>query len=629
MNFHRVDQSMRRVQSWLSCWLHAGLMHWRALSGTAGKNGLSGLPSLADQIDKINTSTESEFLQTGSKLQDFYQKSGEISQISSSVTTLLAGEEITTAIDGLRRISTDMERAADRSKQHSSQLQNLLGLVAHVNAALSGFQKHVQELNILCVLIRIESVHIGRSEAGFDTLADDIKKLAGEIEAKSNAIVESLDLLSKLILQNLSRIMKIEEQQQGQTQTVRDDTTSSLAGLVEQYEKSLSAARRIASSYEDLTRITGEIVFSLQFHDITRQQIEHVSETLRRIAGQSHQAGDGLAEVCELQAKQIRFAGTKLFEAVGGIIENLKSTAEKIGDITGRLQEIAGDSGQAGESFFRRTQEPLAHASDILLKFEEENRELMCAGESISRALSEMSSFVSSIRQLGLAIRLIALNSIVKSSHVGERGAGLAVLANEIHGLSLKTERQTQEISEAFEAITSFAGRLSASTGGREKTSERCSTAGTLESIESLKNSLSETNSLVTSRMAEIEKEAGSLTCEIQSVASGIHVHEIALAAIEKIASGLDQTVIELRADGSSNGQPEEGTAGAELLKQIKQSYTMNSERDLHQQIDSSAAPPASGEAEQACAQTAEIAETADSPQNPEEEDLGDNVELF
>ena len=351
-----------------------------------------------------------------------------------------------------------------------------------------------------------------------------------------------------------------------------------------------------------------------------------MSETLRRLAEQRHQAGDGLAEVCELQAAQIRFAGTKLFEAVGGIIENLKSTAEKIGDITGRLQEMAGDAGQGGESFFRRTQEPLAHASTILLKFEEENRELMCAGESISRALSEMSSFVSSIRRLGLAIRLIALNSIVKSSHVGERGAGLAVLANEIHGLSLKTERQTQEISEAFEAITSFAGRLSADTGGREKTSERSSAAGTLESIDRLKNSLSETNRLVTSRMAEIEKEAGSLTCEIQSVASGIHVHEMALAAIEKIASGLDQTVVELRADGSSNAQPEDGTPGAELLKQIKQSYTMNSERDLHQQISSSAAPPASGEAAQAGAQTAE---NADSPQNPEEEDLGDNVELF
>lgn len=564
-------------------------------------------------------------MEIGAKLQQFYQASRSISQISSSVTALLSGEEITSTIDGLRGISADLELAADRSRQHSGQLQNLLRMVEQVNAALSGFQRHVQELNILCFSIRVESVHLGSSESEFDTLADDIKRLAAEIEAKSKAILDSLNFLANLIRENLSRIMKIEESQRGQTKTILADTSSSLAGLVEQYEKSLATARRIAASYEELTRITGEIVFSLQFHDITRQQIEHVSETLRRAAEQQDQATEGLAEVCELQAAQIRFAGSKLFEAVGGISSNLESTSQKIGEISGQMREIAGDGEEAGASFFSKTKAPLAHACEILSKFEEEERGLMAASESISRALDEMSSFVGGIRQLGMAIRLIALNSIVKSAHVGDRGAALGIIANEIHGLSLKTGQQTREISEAFGSITSFAEQLGTRADGQKESSKQTSARAMITTIDGLQQSLSDTNQLVTSRMGEIQNAAATLIGEIERLASGIHVHERALEAINEIASRIDEVVVDLRARAPSKDGAQAGAPGQELLKQIERSYTMDSERELHHKIGSSPPAPATEEipAPQACEPDANLAESS------EEDDLGDNVELF
>jgi hypothetical protein len=241
-----------------------------------------------------------------------------------------------------------------------------------------------------------------------------------------------------------------------------------------------------------------------------------------------------------------------------------------------------------------------------------------------------MSSFVGGIRQLGLAIRLIALNSIVKSAHVGDRGAALGIIANEIHGLSLNTGRQTEEISEAFGTITSFAGQLGALAARQEENAGESSASGIIKTIDWLKKSLSDTNRSVTSRMAELQNAAGTLIGEIEGVASGVHVHERALDAINEIASRIDTAVVDLRARGASKGGPEADTADSELLLQISRSYTMDSERELHQQINSAAPPPVAEQTQPAQpVEPAEAVVDENLSENSEEDDLGDNVELF
>ena len=604
------------------------------LASTKGEmDWLPRLSSLAAQIDDVNNSTEAEFLEIGSKLEYIYQTSKEISQESAITVELLAGEEISAAIGGLRRISTNLERIASDSQHHSERLTDLLQMVDDVNAALNGFQRYVQRLNLLCVATRIEAAHLGSCEANFEDLADDIEKLTGEIETRCNAIRSRLDSLTALIRQSLSQILKIEDCQRGQTKMVLDQTSSSLAVLIEQYEKSLSTVKRIASGYDELSRITGEIVCSVQFHDITRQQIEHAAESLRLLSDPQHRAQKDLADLCELQSVQIRFAGKKLTEAVGQIISNLQSTAKKIMEMTGDLLKLAGDAEPARSltgpdsagslprqeelNFLCRTEDRLSLAGTVLRGYAEKNRDLLSAMDSISDALKDMSSFVGKIRQIGQAIRLIALNSIVKSSHVGDRGAALGVLANEIHHLSRDTGEQTQVISDAFESITSLAIQM-----GAEATNERgFSEGGTademIETLSLLTKSLSAANSAVMSRMATISKTAGDLVVEIETTASGINVHQRVATAISEIASKVDAAVVDLRASSPSINKSGSSARSVELMKELEQSYTMSSERELHQLVSS--------ETGHAHGQSPEIIEL---PQVDEQE-LGDNVELF
>jgi methyl-accepting chemotaxis protein len=637
---------MKRLFSWPFRLLRLKLFVGRSVLSSAENSWSILLHSLANEIDAVNKSTEPDFLEIGSKLQHFYEAAKKISQVSASTAELLAGQEVRDAIDGLRHISTNMERVASDSRRHSEQFRALLGMVEEAIGALYSFQKYVQRLNLICVTTRIEIAHIGSCETDFDTLAEGIHKLTEEIETKSRAILDRLEPLSDLIRQNLSRIMEIEECRQDQTRTVLDQASLSLSTLTEQYEKSLSTARRIADGYDELSGITGEIVCSLQFHDITRQQIEHAAESLRRLAGARQEMGNEHADLCELQSLQIRFAGKKFAEEVERIIGNLRSTTQKIEEITGELVKLAGGTrldqsgphphnsieGQEQSGFLCKTGERLSHVGVVLGEYAEKNRDLISATQSISEALQEVSSFVGKIRQIGLAIRLIALNSIVKSSQVGERGAALEVVANEIHNLSLGTGRLTQQISDAFESISASTLQINAGAAGENGSQEEETADEMIKTLDQLARSLSAANSSVTSQVAVITGTAGNLTSEIEATASQIDVHERVSAAIDEIASKLDAAVAGLRTSSHLTGESESGARKAELMERIEQNYTMNSEREIHQLVGGSTGSDATTEAPVPRVETdaagEQSAESADSSCS-EESEFGENVELF
>ena len=327
----------------------------------------SVLREFVDEIEEMNRSTEGQFLMLGSKLQGFYREVKEISKMTETVAELMTCDRITTAIDGLRGVFARVEYLESESQRHAAILREILESLDGVRHSLADFQKFVRKLNVFCTTTRIESARLGEDCIGFDTLADDIRKLAGNIELKSGNILCALDTLRSLLRQNLSRVLQVETVQRRQTRTILDQTQSSLTSLMEKHELSVSIARHISSRCSELSRLIGEIVTSMQFHDITRQQIEHVAQALRLVSGEAPSGWElsSISEVCELQATQLRDAAQKLSTAVSEIIANLRAVAQGITSMTHETAEMTGGAGEAGSSFLRGMEDRLSFISSL------------------------------------------------------------------------------------------------------------------------------------------------------------------------------------------------------------------------------------------------------------------------
>ncbi|MEW6659142.1 MAG: hypothetical protein AB1424_10820 [Thermodesulfobacteriota bacterium] len=239
-----------------------------------------GLNDMAQKLEMLNADTEGDFLAIGDDLQDFSRRAREISETSAAAAGLMTGVEINNAIDKLSRMFARIGDLGSECECRTEGLKQIMAILTGVEQSLRGFMKIVKTLLMLGVFTRVESAHVGIIGEDFAVLANQVNELAKDIEAKSNKILSQSQSLASLIQHSLTNASTIKELQQDQIHRMIQNTTDSLNSLKGKHRRSSSLASHVADKYNQIYNNIDQIVTLLQFHDITRQQIDHVKEAI-------------------------------------------------------------------------------------------------------------------------------------------------------------------------------------------------------------------------------------------------------------------------------------------------------------------------------------------------------------
>ena len=564
---------------------------------------------MAQQLKVVAGTTEDDFLAIGGRLQDFYQRGTGISELASEMMGEVAGEHVSDAMDGLGTTLDEMGRYVGNARQEiaasSATLGEILALLEQVAGPLSGFKKVNKVLRMLGISTKIESARLGQNAAGFDTLASDVGDLAVQVNEKAGVILNRKEDLAKAIEHTLTGVLNSGAQQQGQVLGILDKTRGSLANLTTINTRCSLAAASISAVSEEVSRNIGEVVMSMQTHDIVRQQIEHVEQTLSELKGRlgSGCAGaDEVAWVCELQAAQLSHAAKELDAAVQAIIGNLKEVARKQSGLSAESRAMAGVADQTGGSFFSEMQRDISVVSRALSESSQVNRNLCVAMGGVADTVGEISSFVGDIEKIGEEIKLIALNAQIKSAYTGEEGAALGVLAEAIQRLSIEAIDHTTVVSQTLQAIIAVTQNLNNGVSSDTATLE-AEVHGMVTGLSSLLEVLRGVNEALLGSLSRMDDAVTLLSSDIDRVTTGITVHRKVSQVLEQAVLGLGAITAEARRFAPESGQ------GANL-DELASRYTMHSERKIHQ----------------ALFDTAPLGQLA---AHDSDEGMGDNVELF
>ncbi len=588
------------------------------------------LPRLAGELDLLAKSTEGQFLSIGEKLQDFYGRTGELSRSCSSIAGQIAGEELGTIIEGFRSVIDGINQLESGSRRNTDYLRNVLEKLDHLDSLSDGFQKIIMLLKVLCVSIRIESARLGERDSGFDTLAEEVEKLSREIQQRCSKLHESCRTLNLMIGHALSRVLELEGAREKHAGMVLEKTMSGLESLLKKHEESSKAAQQISTHYETVSQRIGEIVLSMQFHDITRQRLEHARDALTGLVAEKRGENGSpslVAEVASLQALQLKNARNELVSAVESILGNLSTLGQLVAGMARQTSRLAGNDNDEGNSFLTQIEEGFASVMSALGMYGESDLELSETMNSVSGMFGEISTQAGSIEAIGAKIKLISLNAIVKACHIGEEGASLAVLAESTHQISVETCTLTTKASEALRSTISVADSLRAAVSVDES-SRGFSPARVCEMLGSRFQTLESANRDIFSTFEGINTEGGSLCEDIRKVVGGVSVHQ-------QVKEGLDRIVATLEGIAAFSRSQTPRTPGAETrerLEALKAGYTMQTERNVHDALWKDSTPEEGERKETAdpveAAQSGKSARE-DEPPEATEDDLGDNVELF
>ena len=318
-----------------------------------------------------------------------------------------------------------------------------------------------RETQTLSVLTNIEVARLGELGNGFQYLAhqlDDFsesvakgtKELASHTEERKRAIEETRRMLAvelPHIRQELARM----ETDLGKALAM---VNSRLTALLETPEQFRVCVVEIAG------QIAG-VVAAVQVEDITRQQLEHVSQGLRIVAGKVRGLENGnledgdfegspeaprIAAGLQIQAGQL----TNIGETVGEWVSRIRTCMDGILRI--------GCSGvvEIGPKVLLEVRELSAQLGGIEM-LEQESQAVNSEVQSTLAGLSNLMQLVGEhlARSTGARdrLRLLTFNSIIEASHLGAKADAILEISQSIKRLAAVWSGITDRSGQAMEEI--------------------------------------------------------------------------------------------------------------------------------------------------------------------------------
>ena len=557
----------------------------------------SSIEQIAHNLDNLNRSTEADFLAVGEKLVEFRSSAHGITADMATLTELISGEKGRAVSVTLNR-TLDRSRAMDAGIAASGQaLERIAGLSAHVHRAFAGLRNTVSVFRTLCTLTRIETARLGNAGAGFGDLAADVAPLSESIQSSGERILESSAQLGRDVQSAILRGSSLRAAQLSELPAMIGGVMDSLRSFDERRARAAETSVRQAAQYEAFRAAVDDLVESIQFHDITRQQIEHVAQALLQVRSTCGHAPN-VRSILDLQRSQIAGAAGVFAASVERLerdLEGIAARALEMAEASGALMGISHDD---QDSFFLRMEGRFTGILKLLGVCEAAQAEIEGSAGALGEIVAKMGESVSETREIEIRIERIALNAMIRATHIGTGGNALNTIAEAMQGLARQSSAVTEDAAVALDAMSAAAASVIS-----------VSAAGANDATDHMKTAILELHSSSERSFSRVRQIAAS---GAELAASGAAVRA-SFSAGRMVAETLGRTRRELERLAAEAGQAfldSPSTAPAVQLDSLAKRYTMRAERDVHRSV--------------AGGSPAEIVTAL-----PSEGDLGANVELF
>jgi len=587
---------------------------------------VSAIQAMAAELEDLNHSTEKDFLSVGGKLMDFMSLARQISSDMAVLSELIAGEHGRSASAALVQVREDAQQMGVRMEQSGQALAAIKELSGRVRQAFSKLRETVSIFRTLCTLTRVETARLSSDVSSFSDLADQVKPLSESIQSSGERVLTSSSDLDRKVQQALGNAADLSVRELREVHSLISNVVEGLKSFEDGQQRALEASGRQAAQHREVCQAIEDLVRSIQFHDITRQQIEHVCQALRQICSEvGSREGTGspapahTRAALTLESSQLAGAASAFAASVAHMEGDLEAIAVRVSDMAAASNNMMGLSEDENDSFFLRMEGCLTGILKALGSCASAETALQSTASELEETIRGMRQAVHEIRGVEIQIQRTAINATIGSAHIGEAGSALNVIADVMHRAALDSNGSTEAAAGALDSMRDAAERAAggsrlAVSGGGPRSDDA---TGQMRQVILELHTSSERSF---SRLKQIVTLSSQLSDDIRSLLAGLSVGKLFQEVVARAQSELKRVGADAGPAGSSSSELDP----TQHLQRFSKRYTMQSERDVHRAVSrGEASAPVALSAEPSAGTGAEIdAETSDG-------DLGDNVELF
>jgi methyl-accepting chemotaxis protein len=251
------------------------------------------------------------------------------------------------------------------------------------------------------------------------------------------------------------------------------------------------------------------------------------------------------------------------------------SLSDRFAGIVQRLGAALGSGSQAAaaDADTKQSEQDLKHVVDALRAIAGSRDELVREIRGLAAYTDELSKMASEVESIAFQTNMLALNAAIEAAHAGERGAGFAIVANEVRALSSAARATGKRITSKVGTIGEALNRIGA---GNEQVASRDqqAVAGSEEHIRAVLARFSQS----TARLEQVAEQAHAQSAAIRDE---IGESLVQLQFQDRVSQILCQ--VETSMQQMLSAAPAAGRAsGTAHLDAMKHSYTTEEQRRNH-----------------------------------------------
>jgi len=458
----------------------------------------------------------------------------------------------------------------------SSVIGRLVDVVSKANRPITELRKTIRMMGILAVNARIVAASVANLEDS-DVFTTDIASLSSSAARTIAEFTAIYEKLGQEVQRAAAARDLFERSQAGTLSGLAVRIGSSLDAVTSQRQRSAEGSTETVQMSRAIGQRVMTAVMALQVGDATRQRVEHIEAALRKAADATETA---LHAVAELAAAQLSDTIRTLDGDVDEAEQALGALARDAQSITARSREIYGSGDQDSSALGRLTAE-MRQATAVLQDCERERKQLGTVAAEVENTVRVLLQHVAAVQEIEANMRLVSLNAAIKCAQLGPDGAALNVIALQLRSLTNDTVKAAEAAAERLAEAAELALAFSAASGdeaSHQMAQLEQDAADGLQLMERVDGRIREA-------LGVLEKAAPQVADYLDGASSGFSNHQA-------ISETLADAQMQLVALGSGTVAPPEADSPlASLLEGIRKSYTMESERQIHDRLFGKPAP--------------------------------------
>ncbi len=544
------------------------------------------------KIQALHQCSAEDFLGLNAKFKGFYKESKNVSKDASALLELFSRSKNDQLKSDLERCRTELQQSLVALKEQQSET---LRIMRQLNDALEEYLFPLRHINNEFAILNMELIAV---DAVFRSVSKENKAYSSRFNAITheweNFVVEIVETkkLSQVFLQELSYSLNHIELIGGRG--IR--SLISLLDYVEQGKHLFEVKQResdenlpeLRAKGDSCAKSIADVITSLQYQDIIRQKMEHIQQAHIKLLENLRQTDVCATEdawtsvlvqvrdISALQAAQLLATNKEYQAAIEAIALHFRSIAKEMSAVASICRNTMSEDEHMRRTAisdlaerFRRTDSLLARVLDV---FPECTREVLFIRDGANTLQKRIDEHLQTFASLSQQVReLLEPFREVKGAHFENYLAQIYEMLDTMHHNMETVRVHNQVIFEAIEGLGLYAQKLGESDLLWHYVQVNVRRAHSL--AEHLLSTEKESNTL----LLNIEKTSRAICDDTQAALAAVRYYDFFENVIAEIVKGLSAMSSRICANVDLSVHSD--------MTEVRDLYTMESERKLHDQF--------------------------------------------